>query len=85
MFGPPVPSADLPASVREQPTRTSRSERRRQHAGEAAGVLLVEHLDEVVAGLLVSPGSGGGSKLFDLAVAEADERVRRGDAASGRT
>ena len=81
MFGLPVPSAVLPAfgarRRRGGPRAASVGDervasRRRRPAGSG------RRRSALRRAARSRPGIGGGSKLFDLAVAEAHERGRRG-------
>ena len=66
MFGPPVPSADLPASVRDTAARTSRIELADRTRVRPPAYCWFRTSTKLLAGELVSPGIGLGSKLLTL-------------------
>ena len=76
MFGVPVPSAVLPALVRETPTRTS-SRRQAERPSDTAGNLLVEDVDERVRRAARRARDGRRLEVVRIAVAVADS-ARRG-------
>ena len=77
MFGLPVPSAVLPAFVRETPTRTSRSDVSPSVRVTPAGDLLIQHLDVGVRRAAGVAWNGRRFEVVHLAMAEADEGARR--------
>ena len=62
----PVPSAVLPALVRDRPKRTSSSERLESVRVTPSANCWLSTSTKALDGLLVSPGIGGGSKLLTL-------------------
>ncbi len=66
MFGLPVPSAVLPALVRDRPKRTSSRERADSVRVTPSASCWLSTSTKALEGLLVSPGIGGGSKLLTL-------------------
>src|SRR6185503_17937301 len=66
MVGPPTPGGSLPAFVRDQPTRISSSELVAGENVSPPATWSFSTCRTLLLGLPVSPGIGGGSKLFTL-------------------